>query len=116
MTAPNVSLPQTFQIEGGSMMDLKSLFLEIVTRLEQAKENGLKPEITPSQPTEYNIKIPAGDSSYLIRLKTEQKGVTVNTFLADRPQHQAIMPEASLNDALRVIQAAIIMAYGKSMH
>jgi hypothetical protein len=98
------------------MIDLKSLFLEIVTRLEQAKDNGLKPEITPLQSTEYNIKIPAGDSSYLIRLKTEPRGVSVNTFLAERPQHQATMPDASLNDALRVIQAAIIVAYGKSMH
>jgi hypothetical protein len=98
------------------MIDLKSLFLEIVKRLEQAKENGSKPEIIPSQPTEYNIKIPAGDLLYLIRLKKEQKGVTVHTFLADAPQHQATMPEAILNDALRVVQAAIIIAYGKSLH
>jgi hypothetical protein len=42
--------------------------------------------------------------------------VTVHTFLADAPQHQATMPEAILNDALRVVQAAIIIVYGKSLH
>jgi hypothetical protein len=97
------------------MTDLKSLFLEIVTRLEQAKENGLRPEIIPSS-AEYNIKVPSGDALYVIKLKEAQKGVTVDTFVADRPQREAIMPEASLNDALRVIQAAIIIAYGKSVH
>ena len=97
------------------MIDLKSLFLEIVKRLEQAKENGAKPEITPS-PAEYSIRIPAGDSLYAIKLKEEQKGVAIETFIANRPQHQARMPEASLNDALRVVQAAIIIAYGKSLH
>lgn len=97
------------------MIDLKGLFLEIVTRLEQAKEKGVKPEITPS-PAEYNIRIAAADLSYVIRLKEEQKGVTVDTFVSKRPQHQATMPEASLSDALRVVQAAIIIAYGKSLH
>ncbi len=97
------------------MTDLKSLFLEIVMRMEHAKENGLKPEIIPSS-AQYDIKVPAGDSSYVIKLKEAQKGATVDTFLADRPQHQAVMPEASLTDALRVIQAAIIIVYGKSLH
>jgi hypothetical protein len=97
------------------MIDLKGLFFDMVTRLEQAKGSGLKPEITPS-PAEYSIRIPAGDSSYVIRLKEQQKGVTVSTFLADKPQLQATMHEASLNDALRVVQAAIIIAYGKSLH
>ena len=97
------------------MIDLKGLFSDVVKRLEKAKEQGLKPEIIPS-PKEYNIRIAEGDSTYIVKLKDEQKGVTIDTFLADRPQHQAIMPEASLNDALRVIQAAIIIAYGKSLH
>jgi hypothetical protein len=97
------------------MIDLKGLFSEIVKRLEQSKEKGLKPEIIPST-REYNIKIKEGDVTYLIRLKEERKAVTVDTFQADSPQHHLIMPEASLNDALRVIQAAIIIAYGKSLH
>ena len=83
------------------MIDLKSLLSEIVTRLEQAKENGLKPEFVPSA-AEYKVKVPAGDASYLIRLKEEKKGVSVATFLAGRQQHRVMMPEASLNDALRV--------------
>lgn len=97
------------------MIDLKGLFSEIVKRLEQAKENGLKPEIIPSTKG-YNIKLAEGDLIYLIRLKEEQEAVTVDTFQADSPQHHVIMPGASLNDALRVIQAAIIIAYGKSLH
>ncbi len=52
------------------MIDLKGLFSEIVKRLEQAKGNGLKPEIIPST-KEYNIKVTQGDSHYLIRLKEE---------------------------------------------
>jgi hypothetical protein len=97
------------------MIDVKSLFSEIVSRLEQAKEKGLRPEIIPS-PKEYNIRIQEGDSTHAMKLKEEEKGVAIDTFLADRPQHHAIMPEASLNDALKVIQAAIIIAYGKSLH
>ncbi len=96
-------------------MELISLFSEIVKRLEQGKANGLKPEIIPS-PNQYNIRILEGDSSYVIRLKEEQRGTTVDTFMADKAQHHVIMPEASLNDALKVIQAAIIIAYGKSVH
>ncbi len=38
------------------MIDLKGLFSEIVVRLEEAKENGSKPEIIPSA-KEYSIKI-----------------------------------------------------------
>ncbi len=97
------------------MIDLKGLFSEIVKRLEQAKTHGSKPEIIPST-KEYNIKITESDSTYLIRLKEQQQEVTVDTFQADRLQHHVIMPEASLSDALRIIQAAIIIAYGKSLH
>jgi hypothetical protein len=34
-------------------------------------------------------------------------GVTVSTQLAGKPQHQLMLPGATLQDALRVIQAAI---------
>jgi hypothetical protein len=53
---------------------------------------------------------------YSILLKEYAHGVTVNTQLADKPQHQILMPGASLQDALRVIQAAIIIVHGRSLH
>jgi hypothetical protein len=96
-------------------MDLKNLFDQIVSRMERAKEKEIRPEITPS-PGECTITIPEKEKPYSITLKKYDHGVTVNTELAGKPQHQLMMPGASLQDALRVIQAAIIIVYGKSLH
>ena len=96
-------------------MDLRNLFDQILNRMERAKEKEIKPEITPS-PGECTISIPEKESPYTITLKKYDHGVTVNTQLAGKPQHQLMMPGASLQDALRVIQAAIIIVYGKSLH
>ena len=96
-------------------MDLKNVFDQIVNRMERAKEKEIRPEIIPS-PGECTIAIPEKEAPYSITLKKYAHGVTVNTQLADKPQHQILMPGASLQDALRVIQAAIIIVYGKSLH
>jgi hypothetical protein len=96
-------------------MDLRNLFDQIVNRMERAKEKEIRPEITPS-PGECTITIPEKEAPYIISLKKYDHGVTVNTQLAGQPQHQLLMPGASLQDALRVIQAAIIIVYGKSLH
>jgi hypothetical protein len=96
-------------------MDLKNVFDQIVNRMERAKEREIRPEITPF-PGECTISIPEKESPYSITLKKYAHGVTVNTQLAGKPQHQLMMPGASLQDALRVIQAAIIIVYGKSLH
>ena len=96
-------------------MDLRNLFDQIVNRMERAKEKEIKPEITPS-PGECTISIPDKESPYSITLKKYDHGVTVNTQLAGKPQHQLMMPGAGLQDVLRVIQAAIIIVYGKSLH
>ena len=96
-------------------MDLKNVFDQIVNRMERAKEKEIRPEITPS-PGECTISIPEKESPYIITLKKYGHGVTINTQLAGKPQHQLMMPGASLQDALRVIQAAIIIVYGKSLH
>ena len=96
-------------------MDLRNLFDQIVNRMERAKEKEIRPEITPS-PGECTITIPEKEAPYAITLKKYDSGVTVNTQLAGKPQHQLLMPSASLQDALRVIQAAIIIVYGKSLH
>ncbi|MGB6064053.1 MAG: hypothetical protein WBG50_04560 [Desulfomonilaceae bacterium] len=96
-------------------MDLKNVFDQIVDRMQRAKEKEIRPEITPS-PGECTISIPEKEAPYSITLKKYSHGVTVNTQLAGKPQHQLLMPGASLQDALRVIQAAIIIVYGKSLH
>ncbi len=96
-------------------MDLRNLFDQILNRMERAKEKEIRPEITPS-PGECTIAIPEKEAPYSITLKTYDHGVTVNTQLAGQPQHQLLMPGASLQDALRVMQAAIIIVYGKSLH
>ncbi len=96
-------------------MDLRNLFDQILNRMERAKEKEIRPEITPS-PGECTITIPEKEAPYTITLKKYDSGVTVNTLLAGKPQHQLLMPSASLQDALRVIQAAIIIVYGKSLH
>ncbi|MGO9569687.1 MAG: hypothetical protein ACLP5H_19320 [Desulfomonilaceae bacterium] len=96
-------------------MDLRNLFDQIVNRMERAKENEIKPEITPS-PGECTISIPEKESPYSITLKKYPNGVTINTQLGGKPQHQLLMPGATLQDALRVMQAAIIIVYGKSLH
>jgi hypothetical protein len=96
-------------------MDLKDVFDEIVRRMQRAKEKEIRPQISPS-PGECIIIIPGKESPYSIMLKEYPHGVTVNTQLADKPQHQILMPGASLQDALRVIQAAIIIVHGKSLH
>ncbi len=96
-------------------MDLRNLFDQIVNRMERAKEKEIKPEITPF-PGECTITIPEKEAPYSITLKKYPNGVTVNTQLGGRPQHQLLMPGATLQDALRVMQAAIIIVYGKSLH
>ncbi len=96
-------------------MDLRNLFDQIVNRMERAGEKETRPEISPS-PGECTITIPEEEAPYSIMLKKYGSGVTVNTQLAGKPQHQLLMPGASLQDALRVIQAAIIIVYGKSLH
>ena len=96
-------------------MDLKDVFDEIVKRMQRAKEKEIRPQISPS-PGECTIIIPEKELPYSILLKEYAHGVTVNTQLADKPQHQILMPGASLQDALRVIQAAIIIVHGKSLH
>ena len=96
-------------------MDLRNLFDQIVNRMERAKDKEIRPEITPS-PGECTITITEKGAPYRITLKKYDSGVTVNTELAGKPQHQLLMPGASLQDALRVIQAAIIIVYGKSLH
>jgi hypothetical protein len=96
-------------------MDLKDVFDEIVKRMQRAKEKEIRPQISPS-PGECIINIPEKKLPYSIMLKEYPHGVTVNTQVADKPQHQILMPGASLQDALRVIQAAIIIVYGKSLH
>jgi len=93
----------------------ENLFDRIINRIQRAKEKGVRPEITTS-PGEYIITIPEKETPYRIILKNYAHGVTVNTELAGQPQHQLLMPGASLQDALRVIQAAIIIVYGKSLH
>jgi hypothetical protein len=96
-------------------MDLRNLFDQILNRMERAKEKEIRPEITPS-PGECTITIPEEEAPYSITLKKYDSGVTVNTELAGKPQHELLMPGASLQDALRVIQASIIIVYGKSLH
>jgi hypothetical protein len=96
-------------------MDLKNVFDQIVNRMERAKDKQIRPEITPS-PGECTITIPEKESPYSIMLKQYPNGVTVNTQLSGKPQHQLLMPGATLQDALRVMQAAIIIVYGKSLH
>jgi hypothetical protein len=96
-------------------MDLKDLFDRIVKRMERAKAKAIRPEITPS-PGECTITIPVKESPYSITLKQYPNGVTINTRLGDEPRHQLLMPGATLQDALRVMQAAIIIVYGKSLH
>ena len=97
------------------MKDVKKLFDHIVHRIQHAKERDLRPEITPS-PGECTITIPDKEAPYRITLKKYDHGVTVNTQLSDKPQHQLLMPGANLQDALKLIQAAIIIVYGKSLH
>jgi hypothetical protein len=94
-------------------MDLKNLFDQIVNRMQHPKHKAIRPEIDPS-PGECIITIPE-EAPFTITLKNYAHGVTINTQLAGKPQHQLLMPGASLQDALRVIQAAIIIAYGKSL-
>jgi hypothetical protein len=96
-------------------MDLKDVFDEILKRMQRARDKEIRPEII-RDPGEYSINLSDDKSPYRIMLKEYPRGVTINTLLSDRPQHQILMPGASLNDALRVIQAAIIIAYGKSLH
>jgi len=96
-------------------MDLRNLLDQIANRMERAKEKEIRPEFTPS-PGECAITIPEKESPYSITLKKYPNGVTVNTRLGGKPQHQLLMPGATLQDALRVMQAAIIIVYGKSLH
>jgi hypothetical protein len=96
-------------------MDLKDVFDQIVNRMERAKEKEIRPEITPF-PGECTITIPEKEALYSIRLKKYSNGVTINTQLGGKPQHQLMMPGATLQDILRVMQAAIIIVYGKSLH
>jgi hypothetical protein len=96
-------------------MDLKNLFDRIVARMQRAKEKEIKPEISPS-PGECTITIPEKEGSYVIILKQYPNGVTLRTQLGDELRHQLLMPGATLQDALRVMQAAIIIVYGKSLH
>jgi hypothetical protein len=96
-------------------MDLKNVFDQIVNRMERAKEKEIRPEISPS-PGECTVAIPVKEAPYSIKLKKYPNGVTINTQLGGKPQHQLLMPGATLQDALRVMQAAIIIVYGKSLH
>jgi hypothetical protein len=96
-------------------MGLKKLFDQIVIRMQRAKEKEIRPEITTS-PGECAITIPEKGAPYGITLKKYAHGVTISTHLAGDPEQQILMPGASLQDALRVMQAAIIIVYGKSLH
>jgi len=96
-------------------MDLKNVFDQIVNRMQRAKEKEIMPEINPS-PGECTITIPEKEAPYCITLKKYDHGVTVNTQVAGKPQHQLLMPGATLQDALRVMQADIIIVHGKSLH
>lgn len=96
-------------------MDLKDVFDEIVKRMQRAREKDIRPEIVRGS-GEYTINLSEDKKPFRIGLKEYPHGVTVSTQVADKAEHQILMPGASLNDALRVVQAAIIIAYGKSLH
>jgi hypothetical protein len=96
-------------------MDLKNFFDQTVYKMKRAREKEIRPEITPS-PGECTITIPEKEAPYSITLKKYDGGVTVYAHLAGKPQHQLLIPGASLQDTLRVIQAAIIIVYGESLH
>jgi hypothetical protein len=95
-------------------VDLKNLFDQIVNRMQRAREKEIRSEITPCR-GECTITIPEKKAPFSITLKKYPHGVTVNTYLAGEPQRQILMPGATLQDALRVIPAAIIIVYGKSL-
>ncbi|HMK37507.1 MAG TPA: hypothetical protein VK463_20715 [Desulfomonilaceae bacterium] len=98
-------------------MYLKELFDELVKRLQNAKQKDLRPEIIRVQgEPEYNIRIPGGKSIFEVVLKEYRNGITISTNSSEKAIQQVMMPDATLQDALRVVQSAIIIVYGKSLH
>jgi hypothetical protein len=96
--------------------DIKTLFSEIVTAMEEAKVNGLVPQITPDG-SEYTIALETDEPGYTIKLaKGVRRGSLIKTYKRGIPQYETELLDASMQDVLRIVQAAIIIAYGKSMH
>lgn len=96
--------------------EIKTLFSEIVTAMEVAKINGLVPQITPDG-SEYTITLEAEEPGYTIKLaKGVRRGSLIRTYKQGLPQYESELPDASIQDVLRIVQAAIIIAYGKSLH
>jgi len=96
--------------------EIKTLFSEIVNAMEVAKVNGLVPQITPDG-SEYTIAIETEEPGYTIKLaKGVQRGALIKTYKKGLPQYETELPDASMQDVLRIVQAAIIIAYGKSLH
>jgi hypothetical protein len=95
--------------------DIKTVFSRIVEALEQAKFNGLVPQITPDG-SEYIIELEGKESRYKIKLAKAQRGALIKTYDGGMPQLETELPDATVQDTLRIIQAAIIIAYGKPLH
>ncbi|HMK37671.1 MAG TPA: hypothetical protein VK463_21550 [Desulfomonilaceae bacterium] len=94
---------------------IKDMFDKIVAALERAKVSGLIPRIDP-EGSQYTISLEGSEFQYSVKLVQARQGAAIKTYASGMPQDETELPDASIQDALRIIQAAIIIAYGKSLH
>ncbi len=86
------------------MVEIKDLFQEILKRADEAKSHGIKPRLSRSK-TEYFITIPQGYKTrlYKIIIIQQTEGVTIQTYDRGRMQYNEKLPEATMEDVLKML-------------
>jgi hypothetical protein len=96
------------------VVEIKDLFEAILKRAEEAKAHGVKPRLSRSK-TEYFITIPQGYKTrlYKIIIIQQTEGVTIQTYDRGRLQYNEKLPEATMEDVLKMLPLDFLEISGR---